>query len=280
MSILRNASFSLNIEYINKYYDLTNDKRWFSKRGKPDYRIETPQVETVIASLLESCFYKLRKPHNFQEIITKVIPNIQSDFNSILNWVPKAKITVNGKETGLNLEGIIGTGNDTFYRLVDFMSIEVFYNLFKEANKKHLDYSKTENTIGLALLITNSALRNYVDKDNLNDFVVQICFAHRILINNGLIGGKLNSDAIMIQKIKKGASKGGQTLHKDNLPFKEKYRTIRDSAEHQGKSREKHIDLAGVAFDTPFATLERWAKEADKEDGFIRKAGRPSNKKG
>jgi len=89
-----------------------------------------------------------------------------------------------------------------------------------------------------------------------------------------------SNDTLLIEKIKKGAAKGGQALRKDNLPFKEKYRAIRDSVEHQGKSREKHIDLAGVAFDAPFSSLERWAKEADKEDGFIRKAGRPSNKKG
>lgn len=82
------------------------------------------------------------------------------------------------------------------------------------------------------------------------------------------------SDTVMVKKIKKGASKGGQALHKDNLPFKEKYREIRDSVEHQGKSRDKHIDLAGVAFDVPLSSFERWAKEADKEDSFVRKAGR------
>ena len=67
---------------------------------------------------------------------------------------------------------------------------------------------------------------------------------------------------------------GGRVSSVDKAPFKVDYRSDRDKAPE--KSRASIInDLCDVYDETPLATLEKWAKEADDEDDFPRKVGRP-----
>ncbi|MDX8384248.1 MAG: hypothetical protein R8M45_09210 [Ghiorsea sp.] len=79
---------------------------------------------------------------------------------------------------------------------------------------------------------------------------------------------------------KQSGKKGGEALSKDNTPFKKKYRQERDNANNKGITRRNLIDIIDMNFTAPLSSLEKWAKEADKEDNFVRKAGRPPAKKG
>jgi len=91
--------------------------------------------------------------------------------------------------------------------------------------------------------------------------------------------GTSDSNTIMMNKIIKGAKNGGAALHPDNLPFKEAYRKERDLKINKGKPRHCIISAIDMKFKASLTSLETWAKEADKEDGFIRRGGRPPKKR-
>jgi len=78
-------------------------------------------------------------------------------------------------------------------------------------------------------------------------------------------------------KCLKGAREGGLTHHDlDRQAFKDDYRAERDDNPSSVKSRPAIIaELKEHYLHLADSTLEKWAKEADKEDGFIRKPGRP-----
>jgi len=76
-----------------------------------------------------------------------------------------------------------------------------------------------------------------------------------------------------------GASKGGKSHHAtDRQAFKDDYRADRDN--NPGKPRAQIITDLNQYYCPKLAisTLENWAKQADDEDGFVRKGGRPKKR--
>jgi len=100
------------------------------------------------------------------------------------------------------------------------------------------------------------------------------------LFNGRVIGHKGGELIEFHTKIIDGAKKGGAALHKDNLPFKEAYRRERDSEQNKGKTRAYIINIVDMGFGALASSMLTWAKQADLEDGFIRKGGRPPKKMG
>jgi len=95
----------------------------------------------------------------------------------------------------------------------------------------------------------------------------------RALIETALYPSSYLRD-VRFDRIIEGASKGGKSHHAaDRDDFKETYRMERDSRPND--SRPSIIGLLEKRESAKRSTLIKWAKEADKEDGFIRKGGRP-----
>jgi len=70
---------------------------------------------------------------------------------------------------------------------------------------------------------------------------------------------------------------GGKATLPDKKPFQADYRAERDS--DKSGTRQSIVDTLVEHYpDSVRSTLLKWAKEADKEDGFIRKGGRPPKK--
>jgi len=76
------------------------------------------------------------------------------------------------------------------------------------------------------------------------------------------------------KRILEGASKGGKKHHaEDRNEFKETYRLER--THHPDEPRPTIVARLAKRESVKQSTLARWAKDADREDGFIRKGGRP-----
>jgi len=78
-------------------------------------------------------------------------------------------------------------------------------------------------------------------------------------------------------RVIEGATKGGKAHHSDvRQAFKNDYRAERDDDPTVVVPRPNIIaQLKNIYPDIATTTLEGWAKESDKEDGFNRPAGRP-----
>jgi len=72
-------------------------------------------------------------------------------------------------------------------------------------------------------------------------------------------------------------SRGGKAHHADDRQaFWNDYRAGRDDVSNKFFTRPKLIEsLKKYYLDVPGSTLAKWAKQADHEDGFVRKGGRP-----
>jgi len=71
--------------------------------------------------------------------------------------------------------------------------------------------------------------------------------------------------------------KGGIVTHKDKKNFQSDYRAERLEGGPRSDNIKKTMKYYPEAKES---TLETWAKEADKEDDFVRKAGRPAKNNG
>jgi len=78
-------------------------------------------------------------------------------------------------------------------------------------------------------------------------------------------------------EIRRKCSEAGKRHHaEDRNAFKNDYRAERDDEPSNVKSRPAIVaDLMEHYPKIVYSTLQKWAKEADKEDGFIRRGGRP-----
>jgi len=94
-----------------------------------------------------------------------------------------------------------------------------------------------------------------------------------LLIN---LSTHITNDTSMVA-ILEGASRGGRTHHaSDRQAFKNDYKVERGDDPATVKSRPAIIaDLKEHYSHLANSTLDGWAKGIDKEDGFIRKGGRP-----
>jgi len=97
-----------------------------------------------------------------------------------------------------------------------------------------------------------------------------------------LVGGALargsndNTDVFLYRFAYYGAIGGSSHHADDRRAFKNDYRAERGNDPANVKSRPAIIVCLKKHYSHLVdSTLEKWAKEADKEDGFIRKAGRP-----
>jgi len=77
-------------------------------------------------------------------------------------------------------------------------------------------------------------------------------------------------------KSAEAGERGGAVTLESKQPFIEKYRAKRDQA--CDASRASLVEKLQPTYPLRTETLMRWAKEADKKDNFVRKAGRHRNK--
>jgi len=176
---------------------------------------------------------------------------------------------------------LVRDANLTYSRLLE--TIEKIDNEAKSASGRHPSWQELckEKGFDLSTYMSGKALDSLrlaisYDKHELGIAWQMLCHASFI------VGGALNhssndiSEAIHTTFASFGEKGGGLHHEPDRQAFKDDYRYERGDDPANVKTRPAiFADLKEHYSHLADSTLEKWAKEADKKDGFIRKPGRP-----
>lgn len=130
----------------------------------------------------------------------------------------------------------------------------------------------------MSLLMANEACRSIIRGAAWHEIAAYLLYMKDAATQAEIIDTLGTREWRKLRKIHEGASKGGKSHHdKDRQSFKGEYRGERDLNPDTPRP-EIVATFKDVYSPIVYKTLLKWAKEADQEDNFIRKAGRPSKK--
>lgn len=165
----------------------------------------------------------------------------------------------------------------------EIISFETDGGGLHKTSRKYLDKTRKNILKALDIIMKNvddetslfigGTMEHITDRDlvtselsaTLNNFASYISLADERMLDEGF------------SKLSFFGTKGGKITHPDKRLFQSDYRNERAS----GVSRVDCIEALKEFYPAPKgSTLVTWATEADKDDGYIRKGGRPPKKKG